>query len=335
MSVLFLFAQCVAWAGLGFLLLILLVLLLPSETRKLTCHPRPVAGYDEALRRIEAIRAGQDPALNPACTLQFMTHGERVERAIVFAHGFTNCTKQFRVLGEAFYNLGYNVLIPLLPHHGLADRMTTEQRRLTARELVVFTDTAIDIAKGLGKQVVLAGLSGGGVATAWAAQNRRDLDLAVLISPAFSWYQVPTRLTDPAIKLLRWLPNFYWWWDSQLKEAIGPEYAYPRLAVQALIQFFYLGHLVRSAARHDPPATRSILVVTNANDTSVNNDVTAQVVVLWRVHGARDLRTFEFDASQQLGHDLIDPSQPDQRIDIVYPKLVELISAQIEEAPDV
>jgi hypothetical protein len=30
-------------------------------------------------------------------------------------------------------------------------------------------------------------------------------------------------------------------------------------------------------------------------------------------------------------HDIIDPSQADQQIDIVYPKLIELVSAQIEE----
>jgi pimeloyl-ACP methyl ester carboxylesterase len=331
MSVLFLFTQCIAWTGLGVLLLLFLLLLLPSDTRKLTSHPRPVVSYDEALRRIQAIQAGQDPAINPACSLQFMTHGQRVKRAIVFAHGFTNCAKQFQALGEAFYKLGYNVLIPLLPHHGLADRLTTEQGRINARELAEYADMVVDIAQGLGEQVVLAGLSGGGVVTAWAAQYRDDLDLAVLISPAFSWYQIPIRLTDPAIKLLRWLPNFYQWWDSQLKEAIGPEYAYPRLSVRALFQFFYLGYLVRTAARSDPHAARAILVVTNANDTSVNNAVTSQIVELWRANGARDLRAFEFDASLKLGHDLIDPSQPDQQIDIVYPKLIELVTAQFEE----
>ncbi|HSB66655.1 MAG TPA: alpha/beta fold hydrolase, partial [Anaerolineales bacterium] len=190
MSIWFLFTQSIAWICLGFLILLFLILLSPPSIRKLTSHPRPVANYEEALRRIVAIQAEQVSALNPACVMQFMTHGQMAERAIVFAHGFTNCTKQFQILGEAFYQSGYNVLIPLLPYHGLADRMTTEQRRLSVKELVEYADTIVDIARGLGKQVVVVGLSGGGVITAWAAQHRSDLDLAVLISPAFSWYHI-------------------------------------------------------------------------------------------------------------------------------------------------
>jgi carboxylesterase len=177
----------------------------------------------------------------------------------------------------------------------------------------------------------LAGISGGGVVTAWAAQHRNDLDLAVLISPGFGFGPIPTPLTDPAMKLFRWLPNFYKWWDPKLKEAIGPAYAYPRIASHALVQILLLAYAVRTSARGELPAAGAILVVTNANDTAVNNVLTSRVISLWRARGARALRTFEFDASLELGHDLIDPSQPDQRTDIVYPKLIELISGQIGE----
>ena len=319
--------QTLAWAGLCLLALALLVVLLPADTRKLVSHPRPADSYDEALRRIEAVRAGYKAALNPACLLQLMTHNQKVERAIVFAHGYTSCPRQFQALGEAFYASGYNVLIAPLPQHGLADRMTTDQTRLTATQLAAYADTVIDIARGLGEQVILAGISGGGMVTAWAAQHRGDLDLAVTISPGFGFAQIPTSLTDPAMKLFRWLPNFYKWWDPKLREAVGPAYAYPRIATRALAQILYLSYAVRVAARREPPAARAILVVTNANDTSVNNVLTAQVVELWRARGARDLRTFEFDASLGLGHDLIDPSQPGQRTDIIYPKLIELIQA--------
>jgi len=318
--------QSIAWLGIGFLALVLVIELLPMDIHKLASDPSPASGYDQALQRIEAIQASTSAGINPACLLQFMTHGQKVERAIVFAHGYTSCPKQFQALGEAFFALGYNVLIAPLPHHGLGDRLTTEQSRLTANELAAYADKVVDIAHGLGEQVILAGLSGGGVVTAWAAQHRNDIDLAVVISPAFGLAQIRTPLTDPVVKLFRWLPNFYKWWDPKLKQAVGPAYAYPRLASRALIQILYLGYAVRVAARHDPPAARAILVVTNANDTSVNNNLTSRVVDLWRGHGAKNLGTFEFDASLGLGHDLIDPSQPDQRTDIVYPKLIELIN---------
>jgi carboxylesterase len=320
--------QFVALLGIGFVALALVSVLLPIDTHKLVSRPRPARSYDQALQRIEAVRASASAGLNPECQLQFMTHGEKVERAIAFAHGYTSCPKQFQVLGEAFFALGYNVLIAPLPHHGLADRMTTEHERLTANGLAAYADTVVDIAQGLGERVILAGLSGGGVVTAWAAQHRSDLDLAVLIAPGFGFGPIPTPLTDPAMKLFRWLPNFYKWWDPKLKEAVGPAYTYPRIASRALVNILYLSYAVRVAARRNLPAARAILVVTNANDTSVNNALTSQVVDLWRGHWAKNLRTFEFDASLGLNHDLIDPSQPDQRTDIVYPKLIELIGEQ-------
>jgi hypothetical protein len=65
--------------------------------------------------------------------------------------------------------------------------------------------------------------------------------------------------------------------------------------------------------------------MTNASDTSVNNLLTSQLVTNWQGHGA-NITTFEFPLGLRLGHDLIDPTQPDQRIDIVYPQLIELVT---------
>ena len=49
------------------------------------------------------------------------------------------------------------------------------------------------------------------------------------------------------------------------------------------------------------------------------------VVNIWKVHSS-NLTTYEFEASLELGHDLIDSAQPDQQVDIVYPALIELTS---------
>jgi carboxylesterase len=67
--------------------------------------------------------------------------------------------------------------------------------------------------------------------------------------------------------------------------------------------------------------------VTNANDNAVNNGLTTTVVNNWRDHGA-NLTAYEFATDQGLGHDLIDPAQPDARTDLVYPRLIDLISTQ-------
>ena len=60
---------------------------------------------------------------------------------------------------------------------------------------------------------------------------------------------------------------------------------------------------------------------------SVNNRLTMEVVRDWQAHAA-NLTTYEFEADLKLGHDLIDPAQPDQQIDIVYARLIELSTGQ-------
>ena len=300
-------------------------LFVPHNLGTITSQPRPAAGYAEAEQRIQAWQATETADFNPVCRLQFMTHGQKVARAIVFVHGYGTCPEQFRTLGTEFYDLGYNVLIAAMPHNGLADRMTAEQARLTAEELAAYADDVVDIAQGLGEHVTLAGFSAGGVAAGWAAQSRSDVDLAVVISPGFGFYQVPVPLTAPVMNLNLLLPNSFAWFDTTLKEAGAPVYAYPRYSTRALAQLLRLSFATQVGARRAAPAARSILVITNANDHSVNNELTQQVVDEWRAQGA-ELRTYEFDAGLQLGHDMIDPTQPDQRTDIVYPTVIDLIA---------
>ncbi len=306
------------------------VLFRPMSLSGLTSNPDPTGDYAEAVERIEALRAGEaSRGLNPLCQLKFLTHGQKVDNAIVFVHGYTNCPQQFSELGQQFYELGYNVLIAPAPHHGLADRMTTDQARLTAEELTAYADEVVDIAQGLGEHVTLAGISMGGTTTAWAAQHRSDLDLAVLISPAFGFQMFPAPVTAPAVNAFLVLPNFYMWADSELKEESGTDFTYPRRSTRALAQTLRLGMAVQAQSAEAAPAARSMLVITNANDPSVDNGLTAEMVELWGEWGT-DVTTYEFAADLELKHDLISPWQETQPV--VYPVLVELITDAAERA---
>jgi alpha-beta hydrolase superfamily lysophospholipase len=301
------------------------IIMTPWNTPDGTSHPHPATSYTEALQSVDALRALEPRDMNPVCRLKLMTHDTKVERAILFVHGYTNCPEQFQALGQRFFDLGYNVLIAPLPHHGLADRLTDAHARLTAEELVAYADKTVDIAQGLGKHVTMMGISGGGVTTAWAAQNRSDIDLAIIISPAFGFKQVPTPLTAAVMNLYLFLPNSIYWWDPLLQGEASPPHAYPRYSTRALAQTLRLGFAVQAQAQREKPAAQKIVVVLNSNDDSVNNLLTMKVVKNWQVHAA-ELSTYEFDANLKLGHDLIDPAQPYQRIDIVYPRLIELSS---------
>jgi alpha-beta hydrolase superfamily lysophospholipase len=301
------------------------IIFAPWNIGNLSSQPRPAHSYAEAVQRIDKLRDQETQDMNPVCRLQFMSHGQQVERVIVLVHGYTNCPEQFHQLSQRFYDLGYNVLIAPLPHHGLADRLTEEQAQLKAEELATYADKVVDIAQGLGQQVMMVGISGGAVTTAWAAQKRNDLDLAVIISPAFGYQEVKTILTAPGTNLYRILPNSFRWWDEALRAERGPEHCYPRYSTRALAEILRLGFAVQAAARRGPPAAQSILIVTNANDTAVNPELTARVVKDWREHDA-NLETYEFEAELGLPHDLIDPAQPDGQIEVVYPRLINLIT---------
>jgi carboxylesterase len=263
--------------------------------------------------------------MNPVGRLQLMSHQKKTDRAIILVHGYTSCPQQFHELGLRFFSAGYNVLIAPLPHHGLADPMTKEQSRLTAGELAAYADRTVDIARGLGNQVIMMGLSAGGVTTAWAAQNRNDVDLAVIISPAFGFKKVPSSLTAAAMNIYGFLPDVFEWWDPVLKEKVLPAHGYPQYSRHALVEILRLGFAVKDEARHKTPAAGKIVLIYNANDNMINNDVTEELATVWQEHYA-NLKTCEFNSRLKLTHDLIDPAQPNQRIDIVYPLLMELVS---------
>ena len=309
----------------GMLLVSFLWLSIPPNPGSLVSNPRPATSYEDSLQRIHALQAEEGSEYNPVCRLKFMDHGQRTERAIVFIHGYTNCPEQFRQLGELFFERGYNVLITPQPYMGLADRLNNKHERLTAEQLVTYTDQVIDIAQGLGEHVSLAGLSGGGVLASWAAQQRSDLDLAVVIAPSFGYTFLPGFLTTPISNLVRRLPNFYQWWDPIHKLDIDPYYGYPRFSSRALAEILRLALVVHAEACREAPLAGTILVITNNADLSVVNGRTGQVVDCWRQQGFRSIRSYQFDASLGLEHDLIDPSQSHQRTDIVYPQLVDLI----------
>ncbi len=298
-------------------------LFVPWNLTGLSSHPDPVQNYAGAVQRIEALQA-HEASLNPVCRTQFMTHGQKAQRVIVFVHGYTNCPQQFAELGKRFYGLGYNVLMVPVPHHGLIDRLTGEQALLKAEELAAYTDQVVDIAQGLGEQVVIGGLSLGGVVAAWAAQNRSDVNLAVIISPGFGFKQIPTPLTVPIANYFLMAPVSFDWWDPKLMENLKPDYAYPRYSRRVLGEIMRFGFSIRAGAQTTAPAAAAILVVNNENEPSVNNELTAQIIQEWRNHGAT-LSTYEFEKELALGHDLIDPNDQDANIDLVYSRLVELI----------
>lgn len=311
------------------LLAFVLLWLLPLP--RFESHPQPVQDYAQALARVEQLQGRDSDDLYPECRSVLLTHGAQTAQSIVLLHGITSCPAQFSALGQSFYALGYNVLIPRLPHHGWADPMTTEVAKLTAEELVASANQAVDIAAGLGRTVTVAGFSTGGTMAAWVAGHRPEVDQTVLISPFIGPKGYPAWSIRPLSRILRVLPNQFWWWDSAQKgQAPGPRYGYDRYPTHAMAQIMRLGLVLRRQARQRSPQTHAILVITNAGPReAVDNGVIAQLVADWQAWNTTPVRTFELPADLDLEHNYIDKDAPNQFVDLtqaVHPLLVEQIT---------
>lgn len=278
----------------------------------------PEDEYAEGLRIAAGFTDLDGPNVNPACHTRLFVHGHRTERALLLLHGFTNCPQQFDELGRQFHARGWNVLIPRYPRHGYADRLNTSISELRSDHLVALANRSAEAARGLGEHVTVAGLSLGGVLTGHLAQTCDHVERAVLIAPMFGLKRIPGPMHPALSELAYLLPNFYIWWDSRLKERLGPPHGYPRFSTHAYAALFKTAGRVLAAARASRPKAREIVVITNANEPGLDNRFTYQLVDAWRTHGA-NITVHEFPADQRLPHDLIDPANPEQNTELVYP----------------
>jgi pimeloyl-ACP methyl ester carboxylesterase len=289
----------------------------------------PAHSFKDALERIPRLCALDDDSIHPLSRTRLWSHGAKTQGAILYLHGYTDSLQQFAALGDALFGRGYNVFAPRLPYHGFKDRMTSEHSRLTANEIVDWTNTATDIAKGLGDALTVIGLSLGGVLATWVAVNRSDVDRVLIISPAYGTSIIPSIITVPVATLVNWLPNRFIWWDSRAREHAGFEYTYPRFSTRTLAQAFLLGNELLQQARAQPPASRTVWMITNANDFDISNALCAEFVNAWRAHNTNQVWTYEFPRELGIPHDIMDPAEPGMKPEIVYPRLIEIVEQDL------
>jgi carboxylesterase len=301
-------------------------LLLHAAHESLQSHPDPAPDYAEAVTRFQRLQKLEGPEINPVCRSILLTHGQRTERAVVFFHGYTNCPQQFRELGKIFYDLGYNVLIPRLPRHGVADRKVENLSPLKAEELRECADSSVDITCGLGQKVYVAGLSAGGTLAAWIAQNRSEVTRAVLIAPALGFSRREgTRLQKGLALLLPFLPDIRTDWFSV--DPDSPQHTYPGFSSRALGQLLRVSVATFAGAFDRTPKVQDVALVTSKSDDAVSDLLAWQLIGLWRSKELFRFAAVDFPKAMKIEHDMIDPAQINQQTEIVYPVLVSLLNA--------
>jgi len=281
--------------------------------------------YEDARTAFEAILEAErtDKRVDPRCYSQLLDRGARAERAIAFYHGFTNCPRQFIAIGQRFFDAGFNVYIPRLPGHGMADKMTIALKDVTRDDLTAAAAAAAQLTAGLGARVHVAGISLGGVLAAWVGEQT-PIAGATAIAPFMGIKGVLGSLNSVVAIALDVLPDFFMWWDPRVRanNPATPPYAYARYTSRIIAAQLDIGsELSRRAKRQAPKALASALFA-NEHDPAVNNGVAAQLYKRWQERGANVLQEW-FDGP--LVHDIIDNFTGRLRVDTIYPAILDLV----------
>lgn len=284
----------------------------------------PASNYDDALARAKAFMARDDDTIFPQSRTALHDHGERRPWCVVLFHGITNNPEQWLQFAPLVFNTGANVFVPRMPKHGYTDRMTTALSSLTAQEVLASSYEAIDIACGLGERVAVLGISVGALVCAHAAQFRHDVDTAVPVDPFFALLDFPYWLSKSAARLFLTLPNLFLWWDPRTRDTVYVHTGYARFATHGLMQSLRIGDVTTAAAKTQAPLARRISTIVNAKDPAVNNAVTEALVQDWK---KRRPDGIEYTCMTDLpvNHDIVDPTNPLQKIDVVYPRLLQAL----------
>ncbi len=272
--------------------------------------PNPTGDRAAALARLADLRAA-DAGIPQITSTRLVEPEGRVVATLVIWHGFTNAPSQFGAVAEALGGLGYRVLVPRTPRHGLPDVLNRDLNNLTDAELVEHVDTCIDIAGGFGDPVWVIGLSAGATLAGWAAANRVEVERLVLAAPLVAPVGFPLPLVRLMVRFRGIVPKLYWWWDPRKKADLGHSpYAYPGFPIPGLMPFL---HLSEALIDHSVAASHQldrVVLTSNPGDFAIRRDAARAYAA--GVFGARSGYYGEanIDPGLKWMHDFVDPYSP-------------------------
>jgi carboxylesterase len=321
--------KIVKWVGIGLLALVAIFLLMgiiPIRITEIPSTPNPAQSYEEAMARWDTLVTPTEEEggelMSPLADSFLLEHGQKTDRVYVLVHGLTNSPHQWEPFAKELYDKGYNVLVVRMPYHGLKSHSVGELKHLTPELLANYMDDVTDVAVGFGDDVRIIGISVGGTAAAWAAQNRPDAELVMLVSPMFGMGVLPDWGNKFMMNFFSRFPNI------NLPDPTEPEreHVYRGQSTRGVAVSIAFGQSVMKQAESTPPAVKDIILVTNANDTTVSNEDAYKIADIWEQNGANVTR-YEFPKELGLPHNSIDTTSTEDT-QIVYDKLLELLGEE-------
>jgi esterase/lipase len=253
-------------------------------------------------------------------------HGERRPRAVVLLHGMTASPSQFARFARDLYERGHNVIVPRLPRHGHADRLSTALARLRPDELYAAGANYVEVGRELGERVTVAGFSLGGLLAAWIAQHY-DVDRAVPIAPFLGVAWIPGLFMTGIAELLLRTPNRFHWWDPVLREKQLPEHGYPRYSTHAVAHAFRIASRTLLDARRSAPLAHRIVLVANAGESTVDNRAIERLYRHWHSFAPQAVELLVLEGLPR-SHDVVEPLHYSELANRAYPFLLRAIDSE-------
>ncbi len=298
----------------------------PVSTAHLVSRADPAPTPDAARARFAALAARDGPEIVEICRSQLVAPAGRARRTVVIFHGLSSCPHAQVEIIPLVHAEGCAVLVPRMPHHGMRDNRSDSLRHFTGPVIVAHVDEVIDIAAGLGDELVVAGISGGAVLAGWAVQNRPEVTEAVLIAPFYGMATFGTRFNGLLMRLLLLLPNFSIW-KNPLKgsRSEAPPHNMARQSSRGVAEMMRVGLATRRLAAKGRAKGGRVVLVLNEADIAISNTVAESMGAAFESGGTPVARV-QIPRELQLPHELIDPVQIGEKVAIVNPALTGLLA---------
>jgi pimeloyl-ACP methyl ester carboxylesterase len=252
-------------------------------------------------------------------------HGRRTDRATLLLHGLSASPRQFIAIAQALHERGHNVFVPRLPRHGHRNRLSEALATMSAAQLEACARDSLEITRGLGARVTVAGFSLGGLLAAYIGQFY-PVHRAVAVSPFLGVSWIPNIFRMPLARFVLSRPNRFYWWDPFLRERQLPEHGYPRFATHAIGHGLTLAHEVLEAAQKRAPQADELVLVINPHDSAVNKRAILRLASRWKRTKPQAVSVERLTGTPAFLHDVVEPER--------YPEVAQRVTAVLVELID-
>ena len=284
----------------------------------------PADSYAQAREHLDRFMARDTARIAESSRTLAFDHGAPTGHVSLLFHGLSASPRQLIGLAEQLHARGHNVLVPRLPRHGYTDRLSRALATMDSRQLKACAFETLEIARGMGEHVHVAGFSLGGLLSCYLGQVE-PVHRVVALSPFLGLFLLPNALRMAAVRFALRMPNRFYWWDPILRERQQPEHGYPKYATHALAHGLALADELFERAKTQAPAADSLTLVMNRFEPAVNNRAIRRLAAAWLRTKPGALEVVRLSGLPMV-HDIIEPKR--------YPRVAERVNAQLADLID-